>query len=170
MVIEKLRRDYYFSVLIFILVESFFVLVFAFISIAYSGLFSEGLIVLILGSIGFWYLTISKIRNRYKRFMNLHFKVTSLEHKLNYPTYFKKAVRIPLFIWDKAYLCKKVIIPKRFIGFVEGRFAYPIKELDEFQINNHYEILYIHRGYAALIQDMDHKKYLIHLDNLEPIE
>lgn len=169
MMIEKLRRDYYFSILMFILFESFFILVFAFISIAFSGLFSEGLIVLILGSIGFWYLTISKIRNRYKRFMNQHFKVITLEHKLDYPTYFKKTIRLPLFIWDKAYLCRKMIIPKKFIGFVEGNLAYPVKELDDIQQNNHYQILYIHRGYAALIQDSNRKKYLIHLDNLEPI-
>lgn len=170
MMIEKLRREYYFSIVLFILVELILILLFAFVSFIYEDIFSEGLIILLIGTIGFWYFTMMRIRDRYKKFMQKRFKVTTLEHKLNYPNYFHKKVRIPLFIWGKGYLSKKRLIPKRFIGFVEGDRAFLISELDVIQISNHYEILYIHRGYAALIKDLNQKSYLIHLDNLEPIE
>lgn len=170
MVIEKFKRDYMISFLSFVLIEFLFILIFAYIALNDKDLFPEGLLVLFLSSIGFWYLTISKIKNRYKLFMSQRFKVTSLSNKLNYPAYFKKSIRFRLFVWDKAYLSKRLIIPHKFIGFVEGKLAYPIKELDEIQLNNHYEILYIHKGYAALITDMNRKNYLIHLNNLEPLE
>ncbi len=106
MVIEKLRRDYQYSILFFVFIEMMLLLVFAFISFTFEDLFSEGLIILI----------------------------------------------------------------KCFIGFSEGKRVYPIKELDEIPLNNHVEILYIHRGYAALIQDSNQRKFLIHLCNLEPIQ
>lgn len=168
--IEKLRREYYFSIVLFVLVELFLILIFTFISFIYEDIFSEGLILLLIGTLGFWYFTIKRIRDRYKKFMQKRFKVTTLEYKLNYPSYFHKKWRIPLFIWGKAYISKKRLIPKKFIGFVEGNRAFPIQELDTIQMNNHYEILYIHRGYAALIKDLNQKSYLIHLNNLEPIE
>lgn len=171
MVIEKLRRDYQYSILFFVFIEMMLLLVFTFISFTFEDLFSEGLIILIVGSLGLWLVTIFRIRDTYKRFMNnQRFRIISLDQKLNYPLRFHKSLPIPLFIWGKAYLHKKMLIPKCFIGFSEGKRVYPIKELDEIPLNNHVEILYIHRGYAALIQDSSQKKFLIHLCNLEPIQ
>lgn len=170
MVIEKLKRDYQYSILFFVFIELMMLLVFAFICISFEDLFSEGLMILIIGSLGLWIVTIFRIRETYKKFIsNKTFRVISVEQKLNYPLRFHKSLTIPLFIWGKAYLHKKMLIPKSFIGFSEGRRVYPIKELSEIPFNNHVEILYIHQGYAALIQDKDQKKYLIHLDNLELI-
>lgn len=170
MIIEKLRREYFFSIVLFIFVELFLILIFTFISLIFEDTFSEGLIILLLGTLGFWYFTISKIRERFKRLMKERFLVISLEHHLNYPTYIYKKIRIPLFIWGKAYLSQKRLIPKKFISLVEGNRAYPIQELREIPINNHFKILYIHKGYAALIEDVNQKKFLIHMDNLEPIK
>jgi hypothetical protein len=170
-VIEKLKRDYQYSILFFVFIELMLLLVFAFITMTFEGLFSEGLIILIIGSLGLWLVTIFRIRDTYKRFMkNQHFRVHSLNQRLNYPLRFHKTLPIPLFIWGKAYLHKKMLIPKCFIGFTEGHRVYPIKEMNEIPLNNHVEILYIHKGYAALVQDREQKKYLIHLDNLQPIE
>ncbi|HAX03918.1 MAG: hypothetical protein A2Y45_07635 [Tenericutes bacterium GWC2_34_14] len=170
MIIEKLRRDYYFSVFTFILVELLLILAFLFVAIAYEGMFSQGLIVLSIGTLGFWIVTVYKIKDRYKKFMNHQkFRVVTLENKINYPTYFKKSMVVPLFLIGKGYMCKKTVIPKTFISFIEGKLVYPIKELEELGEKNHYEILYIYKGYAALIQDESKKRYLIHMDNLEPI-
>jgi hypothetical protein len=171
MVIEKLRRDYYFSVFMFILVELLFILAFAFIAIAFDEMFSEGLMILILGTVGLWFITVYKIKERYRQFIKHgKFRVISLDNKINYPTYFKKTMVVPLFLIGKGYMCKKTIIPKSFISFVEGRRVYPIRELDEISDMNHYEILYIHKGYQALIQDHQKKRYVIHMDNLEAIQ
>ena len=171
MVIEKLRRDYYFSVFMFILIELLLILAFAFITIAFEDVFSEGLMVLILGTAGLWFMTVYKIKERYKQFMRHgKFSVVTLENRINYPTSFKKTMVVPLFLIGKGYMCKKTVIPKSFISFIEGRHVYPIRELDVIDEANHYEILYIHKGYVALVQDRHKKRYLIHMDNLEAIE
>lgn len=171
MIVDKLRRDYFFSVLLFSIVEMLMMIAYILIVVIFEELINMGLIIFILGSVGFWYLTIRRIKERYRHFMkDQRFRVITLENKLNYPSSFRKSIRIPLFVWGKAYLQKRMIIPKKFIGFKEGIWVYPIKEINEYSVNNHYEILYIYRGYAALIEDLNHKKYLIHIDNLEPIQ
>lgn len=170
MIIDKLRKSYYASIIFFVLIELIALVAFAYLAMLYNHIFSEGLIIFIIGTIGFWYLTITRIRENYRLCMQGKFKVVTLDNKLYYPTYFHKNIRLPLFIWGKGYYSKKRIIPKRFISFVEGYRAYPIQEIDEIVLNNHYEILYIHRGYAALIQDMNKKQFLVHMSNLETIE
>ncbi len=170
MVIEKLRRDYSISILLYIVVELTLVLLFTLSSTLYQDILSESIILLIVGSIGFSYYTIKHIKSRYQAIMCKKFKVISLEHKLDYPSYFKKKTLFSLLTLNRAYLTKNKLIPVRFISFIEGKVCYPIKELNEIELNNHYQILHIHHGHAALIQDMNNKKYVIHLQNLEPIE
>jgi hypothetical protein len=169
-VIEKLRRDFNIAILLYIMIELLSILLFARISTLYAHVLTESLIILIIGSIGFSHFMIKRINNHYQRIKDMRFRVISLDHKLNYPAHFKKRFILPLFVFDKSYLHQKRLIPKRFIGFVEGKVAYPIKEISEIVVNNHYQILYIYHGYAALIQDMNYKKFVVHLQNLEPIE
>jgi hypothetical protein len=60
---------------------------FAYLAMLYNHIFSEGLIIFIIGTIGFWYLTITRIRENYRLCMQGKFKVVTLDNKLHYPTY-----------------------------------------------------------------------------------
>lgn len=171
MVIEKLRRDYFYSLVIFIFIEFILILSFLFVIILFEELLGEGLIILMIGSVGFWFLTVVRIKGRYRQLTKDQlFRVITLDKRLNYPTSFKKSFRVPLFTFERGYIMNKQTIPKAFVGFIEGNLAYPIKELDNYQSNAHYKILHIHQGYAALISDNKNKKFLIHIDNLEIVE
>ncbi len=171
MILEKVKRDYSYSILMFLWLEFIFVLSAFLLSLLFADIITEALIILGIGTIGLWYITISRIRLSYRRAIkHSRFRIKTLDHRLNYPSYFVKGWRIPLFIWGKAYISNGRIIPKAFVSFVEGKLAYPIKEITEINAHLHVDILYIYKGYAALIQDANKKKYLIHLSNLEPIE
>ena len=170
MVIEKLRQVYSITILFYILIELIFILIFGVTTLIYRDFLTQSLILLLFGSLMISFLTIKHINNHYQEIMRKNVRVISLSQKLNYPTYFKKKKFSSLLMFNRAYIHNHKIIPVKFISFIEGNVCYPIKEFSEIELNNHYQILHIHHGYAALIQDMNNKKYVIHLNNLESIE
>ncbi|MFH0766989.1 MAG: hypothetical protein ABH890_01750 [Bacillota bacterium] len=114
-------------------------------------------------------LFIIGINTNNKKVCDLIYKVTSLDHKIPYPQSFKKQLRTLLIDGEKGYTINKKVIPARFVEFVEGKRAYLIKELETIHEINQYKILFVHEHTYALIEDVEHKKWIIHMNCLENI-
>ena len=99
----------------------------------------------------------------------MKFRISSLEYKVSYPSSFKKQQRTLLIDGKKGYTINKKIIPARFVEFVEGKRAYIIKELESINEVNEYRILFVHQHTYALVEDVEHKKWIIHMNCLEQL-
>jgi len=53
--------------------------------------------------------------------------------------------------------------------FVEGKRAYIIKEPESINEVNEYRILFVHQHTYALVEDVEHKKWIIHMNCLEQL-
>ncbi len=114
------------------------------------------------------FVIIVNIKNR--RLGHLKYRVKNLEYKIPFPSSFKKQQRTLLIDGKRGYTINGNVIPARFVEFVEGKRAYLIKEVEEINPVNEYVVLFIHKHTYALIEDIDKKKWIIHLNCLEPIK
>ncbi|MBN2299677.1 MAG: hypothetical protein JXC31_00650 [Acholeplasmataceae bacterium] len=162
---NKHQKNLFILAILVILITIIFLVSF----IAFQVNFKIGLY--ILGGILFLMIAyyIIEINLRNKRVYKMRFKVKSLEYKIPYPASFKKQQRTLCIDGKKAYTINKNIIPARFVEFVEGRRAYLIKELETIHEINEYKVLFVHQHTYALIEDVNTKKWLVHLNCLEPV-
>lgn len=107
------------------------------------------------------------IRNR--KLSHLKYRIKTLEYKVPFPSSFKKQLRTLLIDGKRGYTINKEVIPARFVEFVEGKRAYLIKEIESINPVNEYSVLCVHKHTYALIEDVDKKKWIVHMNCLEPI-
>jgi len=166
---DELKRKHQRIIYSFVSAESVLAVFFIVIFFAYEQYARPSLLIL-LSMIGFSMIMFVLLTNRrIKRTYELSFKITSLDYCIPFPPSFKKQLRTLLIDGKRGYTINKKVIPAKFVEFVEGKRAYLIKELTEIHETNTYKVLYIHELTYALVEDVDHKKWLVHMNCLEQI-
>ncbi len=166
---DQLKKKYQKNLIILALIVILTTMIFMVILLSIPAYFKIGIYILV----GILFLMIAyfihKINRDNKKVYQLKFRISSLDYKVPYPSSFKKQQRTLLIDGKKGYTINKKVIPARFIEFVEGKRAYIIKELDDINEINEYRILFIHQHTYALIEDVEHKKWIIHMNCLEQL-
>jgi len=97
------------------------------------------------------------------------FRVTEITDPIHLPETFKKKHRWIMHDFRKMYVINNQKIPAKFVEFVEGHRAYTVKPLLEVEAHMTYNLIYIHEASYALIRDQRKRKWIVNIDNLEPI-
>lgn len=169
MLSERLNHTYRDLISIFFFLDSLFIILVAVWFFGFDGNPLVGIIIALMGTGALWeliYLRFKSVKNALKK---RRYKIINLEHQLNYPYSFLKKIPHPSFGMGWVYPVDKCKIPKKYIGFEEGHRAYPIKEIHDIHHINLYKVHAMHPKYGALIEDVNHQKYLIDVRNLEMI-
>jgi len=166
---DHLKKKHLRSIYLFGIAESIPAIVFLILFFTYKPYAKMSLIVLIGLAVFTLIMYIFLFNRRINKTYELRFKITSLDHAIPFPSSFKKQLRTLLIDGKRGYTINKKIIPAKFVEFVEGKRAYLIKELTCVHETNIYKVLYVHELTYALIEDVDHKKWLIHMNCLELI-
>lgn len=169
MLAEKLNHTYRDLISIFIFLDTLFL---SFVVIWFFGFDGNpwlSLVIATSGTFALWGLTYVRYQSFKGELRKRRFSIIHLEYKLNYPDSFIKKIPLPTLNFGLVYTANQRKIPKKYIGFEEGYLAYPMKEIDEVHRINLYKVLMMHPKYGALIEDVDHHKYIIDTRNLEMI-
>lgn len=104
-----------------------------------------------------------------KKSYKQRFKVIEITDVIRLPESFKKKHRWIMHDLKKMYVINNQKIPAKFVEFVEGKRAYTVKPLLEIEPDMTYQLIYIFESSYALIRDQRKRKWIVNVDNLEPI-
>ena len=104
-----------------------------------------------------------------KKSYKQRFKVIEITDVIRLPESFKKKHRWIMHDLNKMYVINNQKIPAKFVEFVEGKRAYTVKPLLEIEHDMTYQLIYIFESSYALIRDQRKRKWIVNVDNLEPI-
>ncbi len=169
MLSEKLNHTYRDLISIFIFLDTLFVSFIVLWFFGFDGNVWLGLVIALGGTLGLWILTIVRFKSYKHELKKRRYSIIELQYKLNYPHSFIKKIPYPSLGLGLIYRASRKRIPKKFIGFEEGHRAYVIKEIDHIHRINLYRVILMHPRYGALIEDVNHQKYVIDIRNLAVI-
>lgn len=169
MLAEKLNHTYRDLISIFIFLDTLFVSLVLLWFFGFDGNPLLGMMIAFIGTIALWTLVYIRFKSFKNELKKRRFKITHLDYKLQYPNSFIKKIPIPSIGMGWVYPVGKVHIPRKYISFEEGYRAYLVKEIDTIHHINLYKVNAMHPKYGAIIEDVNHQKYLIDVRNLELI-